>query len=158
MATRALATLKRKPIAGLSRKIAGLASKPAKLRRTPLNFVPEEKDALAGVKPGKTQEETLKRELDSVGKAFREASKKISEDQKHHFVGLGTEYFLMVFHDADQATAFLKAIGYPAPKDCFVDGPMVADLMGITLPKPLYEHKKLKTLRNPRLTDLAQPL
>jgi hypothetical protein len=104
------------------------------LRRPLLDFVPKAADPLAGVQPGKTQDVTFKRELDAVGQSFRDAAKKTTQTELHTHSGYGAEYSVIVFEDRDQVTAFFRAIGYPEPKDVFIDGTVVADILNIELP------------------------
>ena len=64
----------------------------------------------------------------------------------------------MVFQDNEQVNAFLEALGYPEPKDVYIDGPLLAELLKVKLPPPIVTQKKLKATHNPKLTRLAKPL
>lgn len=150
-----------KPMGRLGSKLSARDAIPLKAKRVPLTFVPEQPNPLAklkGAKPTKTKAEGMKRELDAVGKAFREAAKNTSKLALHELSGYGAEAFLVVFEDSDQATAFLRAMKYPHPKDVFVDGTILADILSVKLPAAKAAVKKLKSVQNPKLTRLAQPL
>lgn len=140
-----------------SAPIKRLGSSIGKIRREPLAFVAEEPNPLEGVKPGKTPEEKITRELSAFGQAFRDAAKNEAAAMHHALEGYGAEYFVMVFRDADQATAFLRKIEYPDAKAVYVDGTIVAELLKIELPEskvPL--PKKLKAHRDPKLAKLTR--
>lgn len=131
--------------------------RPKLLRSRPLlGFVQDEPNPLEGVVPDPKQ--PMKKELDAVGLAFRAASKSIKGDQMHEHAGYGAEYFVVVCQDAGQCTALLKGMGYPEPKDVYVDGLVVAELLNIKLPDAQVQPKKLKAIHNPKLTRLARPL
>jgi hypothetical protein len=125
-------------------------------KREILGFVPEEPDPMVGIKPGKAHEEKITRELSQFGKAFREAAKQEAAAMHHSLEGYGAEYFVMVFRDKHQATAFLQAIKYPEPKDVYVDGPMVAEIIGVELPEALVPPPKpLRRVHDKRLANLV---
>jgi hypothetical protein len=129
---------------------------PKTVRRRPLEFVPEADNPLFDQDLSGNNEQRRKKELDAVGKAFSKASKQISG--RDALSGYGVDYCCVVFHDADQVDAFLRGVGYPEPKDHYIDGPILADILGITLPEPKVAISKLKRTHNPRLTQLAAPL
>lgn len=127
-----------------------------KAKREPLAFVPEEPDPLAGVKPAKNMEVKFKRELSAFGQAFRDSMKNEAAATYAEKVGYGAEYFVVVFQDADQATAFLRNAGYPEPKDVFIDGPMLAEAMGVEIPASLVPPpRKLKKVQDKKLAALV---
>lgn len=132
------------------------ATSPLLRSRPLLGFVKAEPNPVASIKADATQ--PYKKELDAVGLAFRAASKSIGAYQHHELSGYGSEYFCMIFQDAAQATAFLKGIGYPEPKDVYVDGLVVAELLKVKLPDAQVQPRKLKAIHNPKLTRLAKPL
>jgi len=125
-------------------------------KRMPLDFVPAEPDPLAGVPDGAPPEVQIKRELDAFGKAFREAAKKEAADSYHEKEGYGAECIMLVFQDADQATAFLRRAEYPGAKEVFVDGVLLAELLGIPLPAPIVgPPKPIKIKQDPKLVRLV---
>ena len=77
---------------------------------------------------------------------------------EHKHSGYGAEYCVVVFQDNEQVNAFLEALGYPEPKDVYIDGPLPAELLKVKLPPPIVTQKKLKATHNPKLTRLAKPL
>jgi hypothetical protein len=103
-----------------------------------------------------TREAKLKTELDEVGKAFRAQAK--GEKERYEEAGYGANYVVMVFPDAQQTNAFMEAIGYPDPEAMFVDGTLVADLLGWELPATEQVVKRNPSVHNPKLTELARPL
>lgn len=71
-------------------------------------------------------------EVDQVRHAFAEAREK----EKAHFARQ-TEagyYFVAVFEDEPQCDAFFKAVKLSRQGDLFVDGRILADLLGVELP------------------------
>lgn len=123
-----------------------------------LAFVPDEPNPMVGVVSGKTPEETLKRPIDAVGEAFRKAAKDSRQKELHMHSGYGAEYAVVVFQDNEQTNEFFRAIGYPEPKDVYIDGLVLAELLKVKLPEPKVQMKKLKAIHNPKLTRLAKPL
>lgn len=122
--------------------------------RKPLDFVPDEPNPLVGLPDAKNLEDKCAQELDAIGKAFRQAAKDESAAAAHELEGYGSEYFVCVFADAAQATAFLKAIKYPDPYDVFVDGTIIAELVGAELPAARATIKKLKPKQDKKLLAL----
>ena len=124
------------------------------LRRTRelLAFVDEEPNPLQGFQPSKTQEQTLNRQIDAVGLAFRAAAKLSKAAGAHEHAGYGADYCVVVFQDNKQCNAFLEECGYPEPLDCFVDGLVLAEILKIKLPDAIVGQKKLKAIHNPKLT------
>jgi hypothetical protein len=124
-----------------------------KQRRQLLAFVDGEPNPLDGLDKSGSNEQRRKKELDAVGQAFSKASKQISK--RYAYAGYGVDYCVLVFHDCDQVDAFLRGVGYPEPKEHYVDGTILADILGVALPAPKVEIAKLKRTQNPRLTRLA---
>jgi hypothetical protein len=125
--------------------------------KVPLSFVTDEPNPLQDLDTrGLNNQERRKKELDAVGQAFSKASKQIAARNVDQ--GYGVESCLLVFHDADQVTAFLRGVGYPDVMAQYVDGTILADILRIALPEPKVQITKLKRTHNPRLTQLAMPL
>jgi hypothetical protein len=137
---------------GLKRIGGGIS----KIKRTPLTFVPEQPNPLACLPQQPTMEKQFEREMDAFSVSFRVAAKKEAADTAHAFSEYGAECFVMVFQDAPQATAFLKHIGYPVPKDVFVDGTIVAEILGVPLPASTVEPpKRIKLTQDKKLAKLV---
>ena len=156
------ALLVKRPKKELKRTTLKKSTGPRKLVRTNkkiLDFVPDEPNPLEGKNlDAKTQDQKLKKQIDAVGLAFRAAAKSSHTQMLHELTGYGAEYCVLVFEDSLQVTAFLREVGYPEPKDVYIDGTVLAQILGVELPPPSVERKRLKTVHNPKLTRLAKPL
>jgi hypothetical protein len=148
--------LTNKPLKRTEARLQRLNGSKAKVQRLALDFVPSAENPLCGIKPSGTNEQQRKQELDAIGQAFSKASKQISGRDK--LTSYGVDYCVLVFRDADQVDAFLRAVGYPDPKAHYVDGTILADILQIALPAPKVVIPKIKRTQNPRLTKLAMPL
>lgn len=133
-------------------------SRPIKSIRPLLSFVSDEPNPIVDIEKDGTADVVLKREIDAVGKAFRNAAKDSRTKELHELAGYGAEYAVVVFQNSDQATAFFEAVGYPEPEDVYIDGLHLAELLKVQLPKSDVPIKKLKQVHNPKLTRLAKPL
>ncbi len=72
-------------------------------------------------------------EIKQLRKAMQEA--RAQEAARFDMVYDVGYFFTIVFEGSEQATAFLKGIGYQLQGDVFIDGRVLAELMGIDLPK-----------------------
>ena len=93
-------------------------------------------------------------ELGAVEKGFRERMR----EEADRFKGATASdfYTCVVFDDGEQCTAFLKALGLDKGGDLFVDGRVLADKLGIELPKSqLNTAAPRKSKIDPKLTRLA---
>ena len=126
----------------------GLKRTTSKRHATPLAFVRDcNVNPLADVPEGLTAEQKFKADMNALNKglsggiklqmaAFRELQR-----MDYHFV--------MCFEQGQQSIAFLRAIGYNQTEATFVDGTIVAKLLGIEIPKSTL---KPKLIRHPDKT------
>lgn len=142
------------PLKGLG---TGTGLKSLGKQKEPLAFVPSSPNPLAnmGKKP-RNKEEEFKDTIDEIGKAFRAQAK--GEKERYQDSGYAANYICVVFPDATQTNAFLEAVGYPDPTAMYVDGTMLADLLGWELPETEEVVKPLPKVHNPKLAALARPL
>lgn len=88
-------------------------------------------DPLAGVKPKDTVEETAKAELAALSSAYKaEEQKQRSRTERNDD---GEFWCTLVFESQAQKDEFLKAVGWYAHGDKYLDGRWVAAKMGVNL-------------------------
>jgi hypothetical protein len=131
--------LELKPLAPVG-KLAKLP-KPVAIRKA-LDSVPNAPDPIKGkVDYTGDIEADAAAELGAVEIGFRERMKEEAERFKG---ATGSDfYFVAVFDDGDQATAFLKGAGFTGGGDLFIDGRKLADAMGIELPASQVTARKI---------------
>lgn len=106
--------------------------KPSIIRK-PLQSVPEAPDPIKGhVDYTGDIESDAAEELGAVEIGFRQRMKE--EAERVNSTTGSDFYFVAVFDDGDQVSAFLKAAGLIGGGDLFIDGRKLADAMGIELP------------------------
>jgi hypothetical protein len=117
--------------------------------------------ALKAADPLKDSESTgnleadTEKELSAIEKGFRERS--AQEKERFEAATETSFYCCLVFDSGDQCGAFLKATGLDkGASDLFVDGRVLARMMGIPLPDPVIKFdrefkidKKLKAMALP---------
>lgn len=96
---------------------------------TPLD---PDKDPLKGVKYTGSAEQDSKAEMSELLKAFKENARNEAQQFQDN---TDSEYWCcLVFQNRDQKEAFLKAVGWFAHGDKYLDGKFVAKKMGVALP------------------------
>ena len=109
-----------------------------------LAFVGPADDPLEGMPddlpPEQRFAETIKRLEGGLSAAMKKQSKDFIQQGRSDY------YCVLCFEQGEQVGAFLKGLGYPAPDDMFVDGPLLARILNIEIPQPTY---RLKPLRKP---------
>jgi len=139
-------------MSGLSR------AKPQRLQRAikrlPLTWIDPAPDPLDGLKPSKSPEKALAGELQAVKSGIRD---RIAADNvRRRAAGDADDHFVMVFETGEQASVFLRAIGYRWPDEAFIDGTIVADMLGIAIPKAAHKPRELKKIHDQSLTRLVR--
>ena len=115
----------------------------ARMKRRPaLAFVQREPNPLLGMEKDLPAEE-----------AFAETAKRLEgglsaamQKQMQAFAGQGRSdyYAVLCFEQGEQLEALLKAWGYPDPEAAFIDGPLLASILGIEIPEPEFRLKPLR--------------
>lgn len=105
---------------------------------------------------GMTQEQAIDASVQILGTTMSQRMK--MERERKKAATTADDYFVMCFQEGTQATAFLKAIGYPEIYASFVDGTIVAKLLDIELPEPTLKKRALKKTHDKGLTRLAADL
>lgn len=102
-------------------------------------------DPLAGIKFTGDPEKDSLLELDGLQAGFRD---RMSREQKRFEVVTDSEFWLaLCFQDREQKEAFIAALGLLAHGDKYLDGELVAQKLGITIPPPVL---KLRTPKVPK--------
>jgi len=132
-------------------------SKPRRLNRSikrlPLTFVDAAPDPLANAQPNKSPEVSLASELKALKSGIQQRIAK--DNDRRRAAGDADDHFVMVFETGQQAAVFLRAIGYQWPEEAYVDGTIVADILGIELPAAPTKPRQLKKIHDQSLTRLV---
>ena len=123
------------------------------IKRLPLTWIKPSPDPLANVKPSKSPEKALANELQAVKSGIRDRIAK--DNERRRAAGDADDHFVVVFETGAQASAFLRGIGYRWPDEAFVDGTIVADMLGIEIPKASAKPRELKKIHDQSLTRLV---
>ncbi len=133
------------------------ARRPQPLRRSvkrlPLRFVEPAPDPLGGLPANPSPEKALGNELRAVKTGIQQRLDR--DHERRRAAGDADDHFVMVFETGAQARAFLLAIGYQWPEEAFIDGTIVADILGIELPRSEHKPRELKKIHDPSLTRLV---
>ncbi len=105
---------------------------------------------------GMSQEQAIDASVQVLGTTMSQRMK--MERERKKAATAADDYFVICFQEGAQATAFLKAIGYPELYASFVDGTIVAKLLDIELPAPTMKKRALKKTHDKGLTRLAADL
>lgn len=128
--------------------------KMARITGRPLGFLPPAPDPFQNLPEAETNEAAINNEVAAVRSAI---SDRLKADAKRKALATGSDYYFVVcFENDEQATAFLKAAGYPKIADAVIDGTILADLLAIKLPKVTERESKLKTVHDKTLTRLVK--
>jgi hypothetical protein len=127
----------------------------SRAKKKPLTFIQPALDpTLALPDVGGNAETQIREEVDVVKIGMVERMK--ADNQRKKLATAADDYFVLAFESGDQATAFLRAIGYPSDADRFIDGTIVAEQLKIKLPAAPKQHK-LKSDHDRKLTRLVNP-
>lgn len=143
-----------KPNVGAVRapRLPGTKAPVLKPNRKKLQFVKPAPNPLADVEEQATNEQSIAAEVDAVRIGIVERMKVDAARRKKAVAT--DDYFIIAFEDGIQANKFLEALGYPYLNDRFVDGLILAEIMGIELPKG-ETIAPLKTIHPKSLTKLV---
>ena len=113
-------------------------------------------DPLDGVNPEGNLEESTVEELGAIEKGFRERA---AAEKERFLAATETSFYTcLVFDSGAQCDAFLKATGLDkGSSDLFVDGRVLAKMMGIELPPAIVDFKRDFKV-DKKLAALAEPL
>ncbi len=110
-------------------------------------------DPLEGLPESRSPEKALGNELRAVKTGIQQRLER--DQERRRAAGDADDHFVMVFETGAQARAFLLAVGYQWPDEAFIDGTIVADILGIELPKAEHKARELKKIHDPSLTRLV---
>lgn len=124
-----------------------------KMTRIPLSFIKPAPYPFVGFKEQEKNEDNMKAEVGALHNAMVDRLK--ADKKRKEAAVAGDDYFTVAFESGEQATAFLRGIGYPQFNDMIIDGLILAELLGIELPKAANQIKPLKTKHADSLTRLV---
>ena len=116
--------------------------KPGSIRRAPLAFIEPAPNPMQGMSKDGTHEEQAAEQLTRLQQGFRDRAK--AERFRMNETTRSDYHFTVVFEHGDQAVAFLAKAGYRENTAMYVDGPMLAEALGIELPPTPFKLRKLR--------------
>ena len=124
-----------------------------KITRVPLMFLKAARDPFLGLKEQATHEANMKAEVGAIHNAMVDRLRQ--DQQRKKLAGAADDNFTVCFETGEQATAFLRALGYREFNECFIDGLILAELLKIELPQAKAKIKPLKSTHPASMTRLV---